>query len=381
MATKVSKKAINKYNSSVTYQSGRVGNVRYVEKGGETYTRSAFNSKKTNPRTRKQMLQRLRFRSLVNLYEALDLMNCFAKVGNQSDYNMYIRANQGMGVFLEKEEAEKGYQIALPIVITKGTGKIAPFEQSADGTQVVTSIALGSGFSISGSTKVSDLAKAIVDNNEDWDYDDRLGFVELLQRTVAGYPRVTMKVHTVTLTKDNDALLSSYMGADTLVAKDGMLASKTGLAAGCYGFTHSRKDTASKLDVSMQSLVNLNSALIDAYSTEDKFLDAWESYGMSEESWVDPDEGGEEGDTPEPSAVTLTVAVADTCTTLGNIQIGTREAAKTDSVTVEPGSIQHIKAIALSGNNFVGWSDGETDAERDITVSETKSITANFVED
>ena len=36
MATKVSKKAINKYNSSVTYQSGRVGNVRYVEKGGET---------------------------------------------------------------------------------------------------------------------------------------------------------------------------------------------------------------------------------------------------------------------------------------------------------------------------------------------------------
>ena len=99
MATKVSKKAINKHNSSVTYQSGRVGNVRYVEKGGETYTRSAFNSKKTNPRTRKQMLQRLRFRSLVNLYEALDLMNCFAKVGKQSDYNMYIRANQGLGVF------------------------------------------------------------------------------------------------------------------------------------------------------------------------------------------------------------------------------------------------------------------------------------------
>ena len=46
-------KAISKYNTAVTIQSGRVGNVRYVQKGGRTYVRSAANrvDANSNPRT------------------------------------------------------------------------------------------------------------------------------------------------------------------------------------------------------------------------------------------------------------------------------------------------------------------------------------------
>ena len=46
-------KAISKYNVAVTVQSGKVGNVRYVQKGGHTYVRSAANrvDSNSNPRT------------------------------------------------------------------------------------------------------------------------------------------------------------------------------------------------------------------------------------------------------------------------------------------------------------------------------------------
>ena len=55
-------RAISKYNVAVNEQSGKVGNVRYFQKSGQTYVRAAHNrtDKGSNPRSDKQMRIRLK---------------------------------------------------------------------------------------------------------------------------------------------------------------------------------------------------------------------------------------------------------------------------------------------------------------------------------
>ena len=79
----------------------------------------------------------------------------------------------------------------------------------------------------------------------------------------------------------------------------------------------------------------------------------------------------------EAQQVTLTVG-QDTNPNWGDIQIGDRTAAKSDSLSVEAGTEVTIKAIAASGYQFSSWSDGNTNATRTITLTENKTLNASF---
>ncbi len=83
-------KSINKYNVAAINQSGKVGTIRYFQRGGETYVRSSHNSVKNNPRTDAQMRHRIMFASKAALWSALNgnLRGAFTKKeGTQSDFN------------------------------------------------------------------------------------------------------------------------------------------------------------------------------------------------------------------------------------------------------------------------------------------------------
>ena len=79
----------------------------------------------------------------------------------------------------------------------------------------------------------------------------------------------------------------------------------------------------------------------------------------------------------ETETVTLTVG-QDTNPNWGDIQIGDRTAAKSDSLSVEAGTEVTIKAIAATGYQFSSWSDGNTSATRTITLTENKTLNASF---
>ena len=66
-------RAISKYNVAVVDQSGKVGTVRYYQKGGRTYVRSASNrtDKGSNPRSDKQMRTRLKMVAMNIIYAML----------------------------------------------------------------------------------------------------------------------------------------------------------------------------------------------------------------------------------------------------------------------------------------------------------------------
>ena len=159
--------AIKEYNTAVVNQSGRIGTVRCYTKNRLTYVRAASNSSVTNNRTNSQMTQRLLFSSLVALFSTLasHLRGAFQnKAKNMSDYNAFMQANQGEGIYMTKQDRMLGYSVALPVVVA--TGKLEEVVTTISGDKAVTSLALGS--LAPASAKVADLSAAIVANNEGW---------------------------------------------------------------------------------------------------------------------------------------------------------------------------------------------------------------------
>lgn len=117
--------AINNANVAVTNQSGRIGNVRYVQKGGLTYVRMATTRSMKNPKSDAQMKIRLEMASRVALAKKLNLKDCFIKSNpNQSDINLFHKKNYGVGCYFTKEQIENGMGWMLPVQITQGDGSL-----------------------------------------------------------------------------------------------------------------------------------------------------------------------------------------------------------------------------------------------------------------
>ena len=197
--------AIKEYNTAVVKQSGRVGTVRYYTKNGLTYVRAASNSSVTNNRTNSQMTQRLLFSSLVALFSTLasHLRGAFQnKAKNMSDYNAFMQANQGEGIYMTKQDRMLGYSVALPVVVA--TGKLEEVVTTISGDNAVTSLALGS--LAPASAKVADLSAAIVANNEGWNYGDQLTVVVL--RQMGNYCRPLYA--RIVLSREDETPVSAY---------------------------------------------------------------------------------------------------------------------------------------------------------------------------
>ena len=269
--------AIKEYNTAVVKQSGRVGTVRYYTKNGLTYVRAASNSSVTNNRTNSQMTQRLLFSSLVALFSTLasHLRGAFQnKAKNMSDYNAFMQANQGEGIYMTKQDRMLGYSVALPVVVA--TGKLEEVVTTISGDNAVTSLALGS--LAPASAKVADLSAAIVANNEGWNYGDQLTFVILRQDGKRCKPRYVR----IVLDREDDTLLSAF---GTFSASENKLAIAVSGDI-CVGAIHSNSDGY----MSYAKLVATESmqTIIDSYLTEEAFATASASYGTSSEKFLVP---------------------------------------------------------------------------------------------
>lgn len=169
--------AINDFNVAVVGQSGKVGTVRYVQKGGKTYVRSASNrtTAKSNPRSDAQMYQRLRYNSLLAIWRLIggNLAGAFQNKGaNVSDMNAFIQANQGLGAYMTKQEYKQG--LVIPVAVTIGEGELAGISLTAGTTGFVSNLSLGDATDIS---TIAKLSEAIVANNDSFEMGDQITFV------------------------------------------------------------------------------------------------------------------------------------------------------------------------------------------------------------
>ena len=172
-------------NGIIKKMTGSAGQLTFKTVNGQTVVSEKVTMVK-NARTAGQQRQRMKWVNIIRMYSGITplLKNGFEKkMAQQSDYNMFVRINSAVSpVYLTKSEADGGGCIAAPYQITQGS--LPSIGISGEGAEAKTDIALGS-LTISASTTVADFAKAVVDNNADFDYGDQISFYDVLQRVNA----------------------------------------------------------------------------------------------------------------------------------------------------------------------------------------------------
>ena len=279
-------------NGIIKKMTGSAGQLTFKTVNGQTVVSEKVTVVK-NARTAGQQRQRMKWVNIIRMYSGIAplLKNGFEKkMAQQSDYNMFVRLNSAASpVYLTKSEADGGGCIAAPYQITQGS--LPSIVIAGEGAEAKTDIALGS-LTISASTTVAEFAKAVVDNNADFDYGDQISFYDVLQRVNAEtqIPYCQFSASYVVLDKNSTVKLLDLVNKAGFASVGGVLAHGEDEGDGVFAWVHSRYD-GGKTRVSTQFLVN-NNSLLDDYRSDDAYAAACKSYGGVSTVFLQPDGTG-----------------------------------------------------------------------------------------
>ena len=279
-------------NAIIKKMTGSAGQLTFKTVNGQTVVSEKVTVVK-NARTAGQQRQRMKWVNIIRMYSGIAplLKNGFEKkMAQQSDYNMFVRLNSAASpVYLTKSEADGGGCIAAPYQITQGS--LPSIVVTGEGAEAQTDIALGS-LTISASTTVAEFAKAVVDNNADFDYGDQISFYDVLQRVNAEtqIPYCQFSASYVVLDKNSAVKLLDQVNNAGFASVGGVLAHGDDEGDGVFAWVHSRYD-GGKTRVSTQFLIN-NNSLLDDYRSDDAYAEACKSYGGVSTVFLQPDGTG-----------------------------------------------------------------------------------------
>ena len=279
-------------NGIIKKMTGSAGQLTFKTVNGQTVVSEKVTVVK-NARTAGQQRQRMKWVNIIRMYSGIVplLKNGFEKkMAQQSDYNIFVRLNSAASpVYLTKSEADGGGCIAAPYQITQGS--LPSIVITGEGAEAKTDIALGS-LTISASTTVAEFAKAVVDNNADFDYGDQISFYDVLQRVNAEtqIPYCQFSASYVVLDKNSAVKLLDQVNKAGFASVGGVLAHGEDEGDGVFAWVHSRYD-GGKTRVSTQFLVN-NNSLLDDYRSDDAYAAACKSYGGVSTVFLQPDGTG-----------------------------------------------------------------------------------------
>ena len=279
-------------NGIIKKMTGSAGQLTFKTVNGQTVVSEKVTVVK-NARTAGQQRQRMKWVNIIRMYSGIAplLKNGFEKkMAQQSDYNMFVRLNSAASpVYLTKSEADGGGCIAAPYQITQGS--LPSIVIAGEGAEAQTDIALGS-LTISASTTVAEFAKAVVDNNADFDYGDQISFYDVLQRVNAEtqIPYCQFSASYVVLDKNSAVKLLDQVNKAGFASVGGVLAHGEDEGYGVFAWVHSRYD-GGKTRVSTQFLIN-NNSLLDDYRSDDAYAEACKSYGGVSTVFLQPDGTG-----------------------------------------------------------------------------------------
>ena len=279
-------------NGIIKKMTGSAGQLTFKTVNGQTVVSEKVTVVK-NARTAGQQRQRMKWVNIIRMYSGIAplLKNGFEKkMAQQSDYNMFVRLNSAASpVYLTKSEADGGGCIAAPYQITQGS--LPSIVITGEGAEAKTDIALGS-LTISASTTVAEFAKAVVDNNADFDYGDQISFYDVLQRVNAEtqIPYCQFSASYVVLDKNSTVKLLDQVNKAGFASVGGVLAHGEDEGDGVFAWVHSRYDNG-KTRVSTQFLIN-NDSLLDDYRSDDAYAEACKSYGGVSTVFLQPDGTG-----------------------------------------------------------------------------------------
>lgn len=240
--------------------NGSVGAVTYVTRKGVTVARQKVPAKSAARKTLRSQTQRMKWVNNVRLFQALNTVGWHPsftnKTGLQSDYNMFVKVNSGLDVYLPKWVVDGNGGIVVEAIITNGT---LPTVGGGVGetNEFVSNINMG-GMTIGASTSIKTFSEAIIDHNPDWAAGDQLTYVRLdqVQDAATGLPRIRADIRQVYLDPDDELTmlddLTSYFHV-TNGKLCGDMSANCGIA-----FVHSRGEGADFAVSTEQLLVQNN---------------------------------------------------------------------------------------------------------------------------
>lgn len=265
----------------------------FYQAQGETRFRELA-AKVSNPRTERQMAQRVRWANLVNFYRANRnwMQRAFEnKPQNNTDYNRFMSLNGGTSdIYLTKQEANAGACVVNSYKVTDGT--LNAIEITVNGSNWLTNIWTGDLAAITATTTVGQFAQALLSSNGGLRTGDQLSFIRMSQQVNSntGYPFVIIRAYEVLLNPSSSELLSDYLPLDyfAIVSASGTNTLQVVNSGNAGGFVLVLSRTEGGIiRVSPQEvIVANNSALIARYSSDSQQQLAADSYGEGTEVFL-----------------------------------------------------------------------------------------------
>lgn len=265
----------------------------FYQAQGETRFRELAASVR-NPRTEKQMAQRVRWANLVNFYRANRnwMQRAFEnKPQNNTDYNRFMSLNGSTStIYLTKQEANAGACVVNNYRVTDGT--LNAIEVTASGSNWVTNIWTGELTALSASTTVGAFASALLSSNAGLRLGDQLSFIRMSQQvnSTTGFPFVIVRTYEVLLNPNSTELLGDYLPLDyfAIESSSGINALRVSNSGNAGGFVLVLSRTEGGIiRVSPQDIIVANnSALIARYSSDTQQQLAADSYGEGTEVFL-----------------------------------------------------------------------------------------------
>ena len=278
------------------YKGGAGGYSFYV-RGGEQVVRQRKNNSnygETASRTYPQMVRRVKWSNLVNMYKIMKtwMPKAFEnKSQGQTDYNIFMSLNaNSVSAALTKDMSLADNCIVEAVQVSRGT--LPPLALVADSVSAIYKTNIKITTDITSATTIGQLATDILANNGDFVANDNLAVIKFDNYID---PRVEWPIaHSyyaeITLNTADTRTLASIPGIAGIFDKsaDNFLTIEANRSneVGCVAI-HTRKQSAS-LSVSSQSIVMLTDEYIIQFSGEEWVNTCIATYGLDQEVPLDP---------------------------------------------------------------------------------------------
>lgn len=282
---------------------GGAGGYSFYVRGGEQVIRQRKNNSNygsSASRTYAQMIRRIKWGNLVNIFKAMKSWQPKAYDGKrqgQTDYNIFMQLNiNKTTAALTREMCLSGCAVIEPCQVSRGSLPPIALALAGSGNQYVTDIVISN--AITSGTTVGELSTDILANNPQFQEGDNLAFCFFYnwKDSRVEWPFVATRYTEITLDTTSTVVINSIPELDNRLSKstgDFLQASwAVGSATSPNNevgmvLIHTRK-SASMLAVSSQDIVTNSNSILPEYVGEVWYQTCIDTYGLTDEVPLDP---------------------------------------------------------------------------------------------
>lgn len=284
------------------YTGGAGGYSFYVRKGEQVIRQRKNNSNYGSgaSRTYAQMIRRIKWGNLVNVFKAMKSWQPKAydsKKQGQTDYNIFMQLNINRATAaLTREMCLSGCAVIEPCQVSRGSLPPIALALAGSGNQYVSDIVISN--AIQGSTTVGQLSTDILANNPQFQEGDNLAFCFFYnwKDSRVEWPFVSTRYTEITLDTTSATVVNSIPALDNRLSKSTGGNLQASWSAGTplspnnevgMVLIHTRK-SASMLAVSSQEIVVNGNSILSSFVGNTWYQTCIDTYGLTDEVPLDP---------------------------------------------------------------------------------------------